>query len=411
MRARGTGPVAVVAAGALVFGGAAGAHSRSGPPTISVHDVTVPATADYGETFSATINYDFAVSDPDYPSSQVSIQCTDPLGTTHLAGVSMDSCRAVDPAGNASLYASFTVTVTVPPPTFQNVPGPITAQATSQTAGAVVAFALPTAIDVGGRSVNVTCDHQGGVAFPVGTTTVTCSGAVKRDVTGDPGHVYSTGSAQFTVTVTPPGSSGGGSSGGGSSSGGSSSGGGSGGGGSSGAGSVPDTTAPTLAQHANVTVDATSSRGAAVSYAITATDPGNAAPQITVGCLPAVGSTFPLGTHAATKSTIVTCQAHDAAGNQAKPMSFTVTVLGVHGQIVALEREVATTASLPKNRTSSLAAQLTQADRAFRTGGSTAAGSRLGSFINQVGQLPHSVPRSTKSTWIASAARIIALLG
>ena len=53
---------------------------------------------------------------------------------------------------------------------------------------------------------------------------------------------------------------------------------------------------------------------------VTASDPDDAPAQITLTCVPASGSTFALGT------TTVTCNAHDAAGNNATPATFPVTV-------------------------------------------------------------------------------------
>ena len=51
-----------------------------------------------------------------------------------------------------------------------------------------------------------------------------------------------------------------------------------------------------------------------------ANDPDDAPAQITLTCAPASGSTFALTT------TTVTCNAHDAAGNNAAPATFPVTV-------------------------------------------------------------------------------------
>ena len=65
---------------------------------------------------------------------------------------------------------------------------------------------------------------------------------------------------------------------------------------------VRDTTPPTIAAHANLTVEATAANGATVSYtAPTASDAVDGA--VTVSCLPASGSLFPLAT------TTVTCTA------------------------------------------------------------------------------------------------------
>ena len=90
-------------------------------------------------------------------------------------------------------------------------------------------------------------------------------------------------------------------------------------------GGFKDTTPPTLTLPADITVEATSSAGANVSFEVKATDgEGDATVSVPVTCStpegPATsGDVFPLGT------TTVTCSATDAAGNTATG-SFTVTV-------------------------------------------------------------------------------------
>jgi uncharacterized protein len=79
---------------------------------------------------------------------------------------------------------------------------------------------------------------------------------------------------------------------------------------------APDTTAPVLHLH-DLTVEATSAAGAAVSYSVSATD--NVDGDVPVNCDPASGSTFPLG------ATTVNCSATDKHNNVATG-SFTLTV-------------------------------------------------------------------------------------
>jgi hypothetical protein len=79
----------------------------------------------------------------------------------------------------------------------------------------------------------------------------------------------------------------------------------------------PDVTPPVLTFPADITVEATSASGAAVSYEVTAIDARDGA--VPVSCEPPSGSTFPLG------FAQVTCEASDAAGNVAAG-SFGVTV-------------------------------------------------------------------------------------
>src|SRR4029079_6850079 len=92
---------------------------------------------------------------------------------------------------------------------------------------------------------------------------------------------------------------------------------------------------------------ATGPSGAAVSYAVTASDPDDAPAQITLTCAPASGSTFALGT------TTVTCNAHDAAGNNAGPETFSVTVRDTTPPAIA------STANITVNATSASGATVT----------------------------------------------------
>jgi uncharacterized protein YjbI with pentapeptide repeats len=80
---------------------------------------------------------------------------------------------------------------------------------------------------------------------------------------------------------------------------------------------VQDITPPALKLPADITTEATSASGAAVTYEASAFDAVNG--SVVVTCTPASGSTFPLG------ATKVDCSATDKAGNKATG-SFTVTV-------------------------------------------------------------------------------------
>ncbi|MES2006744.1 MAG: HYR domain-containing protein [Patescibacteria group bacterium] len=100
-------------------------------------------------------------------------------------------------------------------------------------------------------------------------------------------------------------------------------------------GPIPDTTAPVIAQHDNVTKIGTS-LGAVVTYTIpTSTDDIDG--SVAVACTPTSGSTFPLG------STVVTCNSHDAAGNNATPSTFNVIVTlppDVNAPVIAAHDDV-----------------------------------------------------------------------
>jgi hypothetical protein len=85
---------------------------------------------------------------------------------------------------------------------------------------------------------------------------------------------------------------------------------------------------------ANITTDATGPFGAVVTYTPpTATDEGGETP--TVGCLPASGSTFVIGT------TTVTCTTTDVDdSNSPVHATFTITVKGAAGQLTDLSASV-----------------------------------------------------------------------
>ena len=142
-----------------------------------------------------------------------------------------------------------------------------TLEATSST-GATFPFSAPAVDDVDG-SLSAPCSPT---AYPIGSTPVTCTAT---DAAGN------SGSAQFTVIVH-------------------------------------DTTGPTLSLPAPITAQATSLSGAVVSYSASANDLVDGAISV-LSCLPASGSTFPIGV------THVTCSAADSRSNSSAG-SFDVTI-------------------------------------------------------------------------------------
>ena len=82
----------------------------------------------------------------------------------------------------------------------------------------------------------------------------------------------------------------------------------------------PDTTAPVITTPDPMVVDATSTAGAEVKYAVTVTDDRDTEPSLS--CAPASGWTFPVGT------STVKCDAEDDAGNDSTA-TFSVTVVPV----------------------------------------------------------------------------------
>ena len=254
-----TGTLFAAAAIGFMFAGGASARPAivtSAPVLEQPADIVVPATFGLNGAFAAHVPFNFTVDDPDYPPDQVTVICNTNNGDVFLQGESWVTRYPQDPSGRGQ-NVMFTVSVTIPPPVFANVPGPISVEATGAE-GAVVTFVPPTATDVRGTSDTVTCDHLSGIAYPIGTTTVTCSAPVMSGSVTD-----ITGTSQLTITVTPRQTGSGGGGGG--------TGGGAGGGQTGGTGgTTSDTTAPTVTQHVDIVVDAMKPSGAVISYAISA---------------------------------------------------------------------------------------------------------------------------------------------
>jgi hypothetical protein len=240
------------------------------PPSITgANDITAPATGTYG----ADVTFPLPTATDVY-GNPASVGCSPGSGDTFAIGKTTVNCSAYDLYGNVS-STFFTVTVTPPtaPPTFGGV-ADVTATATSAS-GATVSYTAPTAADTFGNPATVACLPATATKFAIGSTPVTCTAT---DVYGN------TETATFQVKVSAP------------------------------------ATAPTLQGASDVTAQAPSSAGTPVTYAIpSATDVfGNPAK---VACLPASGTTFPVGT------TSVTCTATDAYGNS-KSETFNVIVSG-----------------------------------------------------------------------------------
>jgi hypothetical protein len=271
-----------------------------------VNDVTVGGTDTIAAGGSTTINYKIApaaASDPQSgcnadDGSPVTITLSVPAGVTASAtsftlsgcaptskAVTFSSSSTGDHAINVSTIsdngagtykneANWTLHVTgssdTTPPVL-TLPANITTEATSAL-GATVIYAA-TALDAVDGPVSVTCTPASGSTFPLAVTTVNCS------ATDDAGN---TANGSFTVTVV-------------------------------------DTTAPVLTLPSNITEEATSGAGAAVSYSASAVDTVDGA--VTPVCVPASGSVFPLG------PTTVHCTATDAAGNTSADETFTITVV------------------------------------------------------------------------------------
>jgi hypothetical protein len=240
----------------------------STPPALSLpSDITAEATSSAGAVvaFTATAS-DANPTSPAVTCSPAS-DSTFPLGTTTV------NCSATDAAGNTG-NGSFSVTVEdTTAPVIANMPTDLNVEAVD-AGGAVVTYSNPTATDsVDPASPAVTCSPASGSTFVIGTTLVTCSAT---DTAGNDA------SSSFNVTVS-------------------------------------DTTAPVLVVPSDITAEAASGAGAAVSFPVSASDAVDG--TITPDCDWASGSTFPLGL------TTVTCSATDDANNTSDSQSFTISVV------------------------------------------------------------------------------------
>ncbi|MDU0313893.1 HYR domain-containing protein [Phycicoccus sp. M110.8] len=250
-------------------------NADSGTLTVTVQDTTPPTfdpisvdTAEATGPDGAAVT--FAPHATDTVDATPAIACDHASGSTFPLGATQVTCTATDFSGNKSAQ-TFTVNVADTTEPVVSTPPSQTIEATS-AAGAAYTWVMPTATDLVDGDRPVTCDHEQGSTFPLGTTVVTCSASdLSKNV----------GSSSFTVTVQ-------------------------------------DTTAPAFGAAPNLTAVATSASGAKVTYTNpVATDLVDGATAVT--CAPASGSTFPLGT------TTVICTSTDQAGNTATK-TFTVTV-------------------------------------------------------------------------------------
>ncbi|MEW5939230.1 MAG: HYR domain-containing protein [Chloroflexota bacterium] len=248
-------------------------NTSNGSFDITVQDTTPPLldlptdmTVEAASAAGVVVNFSATAADAVDPTPTVN--CVPASGSIFPLGTTTVNCSAADDAGNVS-NGSFDVTVQDTTAPSLNLPTDMTVEATDAS-GAVVNFSA-TAADAVDPTPTVICNPPSGSIFPLGTTTVNCS------ATDDVGN---TSNGSFDVTVQ-------------------------------------DTTAPSLNVPADMTVEATSPAGAVVNFSVTAADAVDPTP--TVNCVPASGSTFPLG------ATTVNCSATDDAGNVSND-SFDITV-------------------------------------------------------------------------------------
>ena len=211
-------------------------------------DFTVPSTSSSGAivTYAAP-----TAADEDSPAPAVS--CSPASGTLFPIAITTVTCQVSDPDDSpSSVTASFKVQVGDSDLALINMPADISMQA-DYPDGAVTGFTMPKATDEEPGAA-VTCDHNPGFTFPIGTTTVTCQAY-------DPDDIPNTVTASFHVTVFDS---------------------------DIGVSGPPD-----------ITVDATGPSGAVVTYA-TPSGSDEDGTAVVVTCTPASGSIFPIGTNAVT---------------------------------------------------------------------------------------------------------------
>jgi hypothetical protein len=246
-------------------------QDKTGPVVTVPADISVNATSKDGAVVT------FTASASDLVDGPVSVTCTPASGSTFPLGTTKVTCSATDKSGNTG-SAFFNVVVQNKMAPVVTVPSDMTVEATGPS-GAVITFTA-SASDVVDGSLTPTCAPSSGSTFALGSTSVTCSATNKAG---------NTGSASFKVTVV-------------------------------------DRTPPKLTLPSDMTVPATSSSGAVVTFSASASDLVDGSVPVT--CTPASGSTFPAGT------TSVSCSATDNAGNSASG-SFKVTVQAVTVKLLA----------------------------------------------------------------------------
>ena len=240
---------------------------REAPVLIVPPNQSVPLEA--GQE-TVVINYDVEIRDN---APGATVVCLPPSGSAFPLGATNVVCIGSDASGN-NVTNAFTVTVyqisnpNVLPPVV-NVPANMTVPNDPGMSTATVEFTATVTSSVPGATL--VCIPASGSAFPLGITTVTCTG---RDVVGN------TATNRFTVTVY-------------------------------------DNENPQLTLPANIVRPVDEGQNTAVvTYTATAIDNSG---SVSLVCVPASGSAFAIGT------TTVTCNAVDNAGNVSSG-SFTVTV-------------------------------------------------------------------------------------
>jgi hypothetical protein len=153
---------------------------------------------------------------------------------------------------------------------------------------------------------------------------------------------------------------------------------------------------------AAITTDATSPSGTTVSYSKPVVIDEDSPATASVGCTPAPGSTFAIGT------TTVTCTASDSDDvNSTVTASFTVTVLGAAAQLDQLA--AAASGVGPGN---SLPAKVSNAQADLAAGDINGTLGMLNAFVHEVdAQSAKTIPADQAATLLSAAVQIDHVLG
>ncbi len=256
--------------------------TQSGPScsfTVTVNDTQAP-TITCPANITKSNDADQCGAVVTYPPPTVSDNCpgvgtpscTPPSGSFFPKGTTPVNCTVTDASGNPG-NCSFNVTVNDTQPPSLMCPMNISQPNTLNQCGAVVNYDAPKVTDNCPGAGAATCTPPSGSFFPKGTTPVNCTAT---DASGN------SAGCSFTVTIV-------------------------------------DTQPPSITCPGNITVTAaTGQTSAVVTFAPTVSDN---CPGATFVCVPASGSSFPLGV------TNVTCTATDTSSNQAS-CTFKVAVSG-----------------------------------------------------------------------------------
>jgi hypothetical protein len=232
--------------------------------------VNVPRTVRERATSGNGATVNFTVSAVDRVSGALSAVCTPSSGSVFPLGSTSVTCKATDSAGLTG-EGSFSVVVYDDGAPSLATPNDLTVEATSRN-GATAGFTVAANDAIDGR-IDAACSPASGSAFPIGSTTVTCSASDKSGNAAGP--------VSFKVNIV-------------------------------------DTKGPVISVSAPGPTEAVGPGGATVRFEASANDAVDG--RVAVSCDPASGSVFKLG------SNTLTCKARDSRGNEGSAIATVVVV-------------------------------------------------------------------------------------